>query len=236
MMSLPLPLEPDRSTPGFDPEAWANVIPELERLWGEIAAVMRHRPAEGSEDESAACRTMINVFQVCASAPNVDLRAFTEAGVERALKEIVRAERTDKGDDWAFALRQLERAVDYYGQVMATVMKDVTRDDWSLALTDVEDATNAIDWLKTPMREYLLAQVLLLMAMDALTNDRPNELQYWAARANTAWRRVQAGLHELATRVEAELTRTRARRAWDNWTDEDRAEERATWKQLAESP
>ena len=76
---------------------------------------------------------------------------------------------------------------------------------------------------------------MLLLAMEALADNRLDDVRFWAARADNEWRRVVADLPALDALFRSDLARLRARTAWKDWSDDERKHERASWKKLAGS-
>jgi hypothetical protein len=210
----------------------------LSRLGVEVRQLLddvrRDRPAEGTEEETAA---LVRAYQFALSSVRLLGSAFVNVlrnGVERALADLVREELDAAELERKLALRHVEQAVHRYGVLMESVGATLGALPPSSTATILDElAEQAKSAVLPPAGDerVLLRFVLLdvIVALDVL-HAPLEELTFWAFRAITDARRVEAGATPLVLAgLRGELARIRARRAWDGWDAEEIAKELAPW-------
>jgi hypothetical protein len=230
LMALPAFLSPA----GAEDAAIPTLTPEIDEacsaLWDQAQRAWSARPHERSEAEDVALGAtfglMLEISRALAEHPQAALRAYVNEGLRR----VVREQRATAEDDRAFALRQLEQALEHYGVIVETLAFIGGFDD--VLVQALQVAGELEHSIPDELRPLYRAHGALLMAFEALGEDRGDELRYWARQAVERWRGVVAGLPSVGTLVRGARAHVRARRAWDSWTDEDGAVEREAWKGL----
>lgn len=224
-VGLPAFLQPDNHEP-----ALSRLPAEVERacseFWRTAQMAWAARPAEDSDAEIVALQATFDLFLELAPA-FPDQAPVLRAYVNEGLRRIVERERATAEADRAFALRQVEQALDHYAVALEafSVLDDV-----------YTEATLAAEDVKGPMpyelRPLYRAQGALLMAFETMDQEPAEDFRYWARQALEKWRRVVAQLPTLTNLMTGARAQVRARLAWTSWTDDDRAVEQEAWKTL----
>jgi hypothetical protein len=234
-MGLPALLLPETwaatvSLPPVDPVARGRLRAEVNHL---LADVRRVRPAEGTPQETAA---LVRVSLLGLATLRLLGSQFLKAlrpGVNHALEDLVRKELVAAEPERKLALRHVEQAVHRYGVLIESLGASLSGlPDLSLAplLDELADQVKAGE---VPVGEaeriVLRFQLNLLVALDVL--DAPlDELTFWAYRAITDARRVEAmPAPVMPSGLRGELARIRAKRAWLSWDAEEASKELAPW-------
>jgi hypothetical protein len=199
-------------------------------LWDAARAEWSVRPAEDTDAEdraiAATCAVLLEVSRASSSTP----RAARRALVHQGLRRVIREQRTAAVDARVFALRQLEQALEHYGVAVESLETAAAVDE--LASEFSQHDANAARGMAPELRPLFRAHGALLMAFDAMTSGTDAELRYWARHAVESWRGVVGSLASLTALTRAGRVHLRARRAWNSWTDDDRATEASAWKSL----
>lgn len=229
-MGLPAFLKPseppDEAVPALSPE----VDQACSAFWAQARAAWAAHPEEGSAGEDVALRTTFDLMLIVAKALAAHPQAALRAYVNEGLRRVVREQRKTAEDDRAFALRQLEQALEHYGVAIETLAVLGGLDEVFAQAMEVGD--DLAGPMPKELRPLYRAHGALLMAFDEMGSEHADEFRYWARQAVERWRGVQAGLPALGMLLRGARAHLRARRAWDNWTDEDRRAEREAWKAL----
>lgn len=229
-MGLPAFLKPseppDEAVPALSPE----VDQACSACWDQARAAWAAHPEEGSAGEDVALRTTFDLMLIVAKALAAHPQAALRAYVNEGLRRVVREQRKTAEDDRAFALRQLEQALEHYGVAIETLAVLGGLDEVFAQAMEVGD--DLAGPMPKELRPLYRAHGALLMAFDEMGSEHADEFRYWARQAVERWRGVQAGLPALGMLLRGARAHLRARRAWDNWTDEDRRAEREAWKAL----
>lgn len=233
-VSLPAFLSPSTEPSGASDEAPPTLPPEVDQacsaLWAQARSAWSARPKEGSDAEDVALRAtfglILEVSRALVGHPQEALRAYVNEGLRRVIRE----QRATPEDDRAFALRQLEQALEHYGVAVETLAVMGGFDD--VLAQVLEDADERDGSMPNELRPLYRAHGALLMAFEAMGSEQGEEFRYWARQAVERWRGIVAALPSLSALVRGARAHLRARRAWDSWTEEDRAAEREAWKGL----
>lgn len=208
--------------------------PEVEAacsaLWSTAKSAWAARPDEGSNDEAAAVRAMFQLSLLFLGAAPRAMGAAMRALVNGGLRRLVAEQRGAVDDERAFALRQLEQALDHCAVVsekLASAGGFVERTPEWLPVASAE-----LDVVPAELRRLYRAQGALFMAFDLLDANDAAALRFWARDAVERWRGVAAELSDLGAVVRSARAQVRARTAWDTWTDADRHHETAAWNAL----
>jgi hypothetical protein len=226
------------------PETWAHpaVFPAidpatLDRLRAEtrlfLDGVRRDRPGDDTALETTAL-TRVSLFG--AASVRVLGAAFVgvvRAGVNEALTDIVRKELLAAEPERKLALRHIEHAVHRYAVLIESLgaTLGVLPSSSIDALLDELTAQAEGGGLSVGPedRVVLRFQLDVLVALDVL-DAALDELTFWAFRAITGARRVEAlPAPTMLSAFRGELARARARRAWLGWDEAEIAKELAPW-------
>lgn len=240
IVSLPAFVLPERLVAGSLPEGTDAVA--LERFgstWRDlIADVRRQRPVEGTVEEATALTRMAALALEGLRVLGPEWIATFREGVNAALKELLRRELNAAEAERKFALRQVEQAAHTFGvfvESVGAIFASLPASDAHAWLGDVASHVRIEDLaLSTADRVVLRFQIDLSVALDAL--DAPiDELTFWAFRAETGARRVEALPSPTVTGLRGELARLRSQRSWLNWDATEIQQELAPWPPSAPS-
>ena len=149
------------------------------------------------------------------------------------LADLVRKELEAAETERKLALRHVEQAVHTYGVLMESfgaVLRDLPPASISTLFDELADHVKSGDLpLQEADRVVLRFQLDVIVVLDVL--DGPlEELTFWAFRAITDGRRVEAipGAPS-PVGLRGELARVRARRSWLAWDEAEIAKELAPW-------
>jgi hypothetical protein len=233
-MGLPAPLSP---------ETWPTLAPRstvdqatLDRLaleWRTLLSdARRSRPTENTPEETDALLRFSAFGLSAARLLGSEFLKVQRNGINQLLGDLVREELATAEAERKLALRHIQRAVDRYGVIMET---------FGALLHELPPASVArlFDELAHQMRSgnvvlqewdrvTLRFQLDVMVAVDVL--DGPIEdLAFWAFRAVTGARRVEALPGVSSAGLRADLARVRARRSWLAWDAAQIAGELAPW-------
>jgi len=211
----------DRNLAGVDPAA-------LERFgaeWRGLCQTTRERrPADGTKEEDEALAAIVKLSLDALLLMGSRFADILRESVNAALQELLRKELVAAEPERKFALRQIEQAANTFGVLIESVAPSLA----SLPVLDVAEIERVrAEGIALSAEDRIFArfQLDLAVALDSL--DAPlQELTYWAFRAVTGSRRVQA-LPLPGAR--GELARIRSRNAWRNWDAEEIRQELAPW-------
>jgi len=216
--------------PPIDPAALEHLGAEVRHLLDDVR---RDRPAEGTPAETAA---LVRVSLFGLSSLRLLGPAFVEfvrANLNQALVDLVRKELIAAEPERKLALRHIEQAVHRYGVLMESLgaALGVLPPSAVVTLLDelAEEAKSGDVPISHDERVVLRFQLDVIVALDVL--DGPlDELTFWAFRAITDARRVEAMPAPITpSGLRGELARVRARRAWVGWDAAEVAKELAPW-------
>lgn len=230
-MGLPasLPTEP---LFGFavEPAGWRELQEEGASLVDEVR---RTKPADRSPEESVAL----------AGLARFGLRSFKVLGVafldvvrgqlQAALTAIVEKEIGSAEAQRMLALRHIQLALHRYGVVLEGVWTSLANVPASAVDQLIASWDESIDAGVALMidDERIVARFQLDVLVAITVLDAPlEELTFWAFRAITGARRVEAlGDRAAETRRLGERARARTRNAWTEWSSQDVVSEVAPW-------
>jgi hypothetical protein len=240
VVSLAAFVLPERLVAGRLPEG--TDVAALER-WGTalravLADVRRDRPDEGTVEETRALARMAEVGLDGLRVLGPGWVGAFRDGVNSALQELVRKELSAAETERKFALRQIEQAAHTFGVLIESVgaiFASLPAADARAWLGDVASHVRIEDLpLSMADRVVLRFQLDLSVALDAL--DAPiDELTFWAFRAATGARRVEALPSPTVVGLRRELARLRSQRSWLNWDAAETQQELAPWPPSAPS-
>lgn len=232
-MGLPALLSPEAwvlpaSLPPVEPAALEHLGAEIRQLLDDVR---RERPADGTTGETAA---LIRVSLFGLSSLRLLGPAFLEvvrANLNQALTDLVRKELVAAEPERKLALRHIEQAVHRYGVLMESVGAAVGVIPAAAVVTLLdelaEQAKSGGAVFSEDERIVLRFQLDVLVALDVL-DAALDELTFWAFRAITDSRRVEAmPAPVMPSALRGELARVRARRAWVAWDEAEVAKELA---------
>ncbi len=221
------------------PKRWLPQLPEaldeaLEALRHEqermVALVRATRPQEGSDEEQRAFQHLMRLILPV----DLELLEAFRSAVDTGLKELLSEEKATQDAERQLALRHIEQAVNTLAVVMESwgaALGEVPEASWKLARQQIVDALagGQLPPLSKEDRTFLRFELDLTMALAAL--DGPlDDLTYWAHRAVTGARRVQAlSTPKLMARWRGELARLRAKASWVDWDDREVQRELEPW-------
>lgn len=225
-----LPQTPSSDAQQTDVAALGDLRAKLQTL---LAEMRRERPEPGSDSEAAMLLRMSLFGAEATKRLGPGYVALLRAGIHAAIGDLVRKELETAEVERKLALRHIEQAGHTLGvlaESLGALLTTVPAGSLS-GLLDELAALGVAGRVSMGDSERVVArfQLDVLVAMDAM--DAPlDELTYWAYRAITGARKVNAmpsaemlgGLHGL-------LARVRARRAWQSWDEAELAEELAPW-------
>jgi hypothetical protein len=208
----------------------------LESVTAGMRAVLddarRARPAEGSQEETAVLQrfwaSSLSFARVLGPAFLVSVRS----GVNESLSDLVRKEVATAEAERKLALRHIEQAVHRYGVMMESLGSALAELPAASSGALIEELAEHVpsEALKdAEARLTLRFQLDVMVALDVL--DAPlDELSFWAFRALTDARRVEAiaGATSPAG-LRGELARHRSQRSWVAWDAAEIAKELAPW-------
>jgi len=232
------------------PEKWvAGRLPEgvdlsaLERFgstWRSlIDEVRRKRPGEDTTEEERVLSRMAVVGLEGLRLLGPNWVAVFREGVNAALKELLRKEMSAAETERKFALRQVEQAAHTFGVLVESVGTIFTSLPPSDARTWLADVASHVPAEKLTLsiddRVVMRFQLDLSVALESL--DAPiDELTFWAFRAATGARRVEAlPSPTMPPGLRGELARLRSQRSWINWDATEIQQELAPWPPSAPS-
>lgn len=234
-MGLPALLSPEtwilpESLPPVDPTALAHLGTEVRQLLDDAR---RDRPAEGTPEEAAA---LVRVALFGFSSLRLLGPGFIvvqRANLNQALSDLVRKELLTAEPERKLALRHIEQAVHKYGVLVESVwaaLSDLPPASVRALFDELSEHVNVGELSKVEVdRVVLRFQLDVMVALDVL--DGPlDELTFWAFRAITDARRVEAVPPPVVpSGLRGEVARVRARRAWVGWDAAEVAKELAPW-------
>jgi len=233
-MGLPAFFSPTQDSASASDAEQLDLSPAVQArcsaLWESARAEWLARPPEetAAEDRaiSASCAVLLEVSRAVSRKPRAALRALVNQGLRR----VVREQRSSADDARIFALRQLEQALEHYGVAVESLETAAAIDEFASEFSHHDSDT--VQTVPPELRPLFRAHGALLMAFDAMTSGTDAELRHWARHAVESWRGVVASLASLTALARAGRAHLRARRAWNSWTDDDRATEASAWKTL----
>jgi hypothetical protein len=219
---------------GVDPDAVDGLKVQYRELFDRVR---RSPPAEGSPEEDAMLFELSLLSFATLQALGSTFAELLRSGVNEALNELVAKEIAAAEDKRKGALRHIQHAVTRYGVVMesyAAVLASLGAS--SMAARADEVARLAARGTPIPDDERLVLRLQLdvFVALDVLDASL-QELSYWAFRAGTDARRVEAmPTPALPAGFRGELARERAKRSWLNWDAAEIAKELAPWTRASQ--
>jgi hypothetical protein len=232
--SMALPAFLQISPEAASGEAPVSLPPEVEQrcsaLWERARPAWATQPGEGTPAEDEALRAtfalLVEVYRALAGHPKAALRAIANEGLRRVVVE----EQATAEPERSFALKQLEQAIEHYALVVEALTAGADFDD-EVAMA-LEAADGVDEAMPAEVRPLYRANGALLMAFEAMASGPSDELRYWARQAVERWRGIVAALPSLTAALRGARAHLRARRAWESWSDDDRAVGRDAWKAL----
>jgi hypothetical protein len=224
--------EPARSTPTALPRLFLEHLDEKQRtrlgsrLDQVLRAARRTTPLLDSEDE----RTLVHEFTevvvelTLSLGPRV-LAAHAETDLAEQLDALLLEEYESVNTERKLAYHHVRKGVEVFGRLTQL---------FAAALRHHEALEDAFAEARNHHQPFLEVNCLLLALSAALdTSDADLEhFTHWARLAAIHSRRVEALLPELANVIEAAVSRSRARHAWDDWDDQETERELSEWKTL----
>jgi hypothetical protein len=159
--------------------------------------------------------------------------------VNATLKELLQKELSAAETERKFALRQVEQAAHTFGVLIESVSAIFTLLPPSDVHVWLVEAASRARSSEVPLsaddRTVMRFQVDLSVALESL--DAPlDDLTYWAFRAATGARRVEAmPSPTMPPGLRGELARLRSQRSWLNWDAAEIQQELAPWPSAAPS-
>jgi hypothetical protein len=228
----------------LDLGAWAEqvTLPPTDRasvdrfsvqLYSLIDDVRRERPVEGTQAEETALRSISSLGFSISRALGTAFLQVLRGNVNEALTDLVRKEFEVSEPERKLALRHIEHAVHTFGVLMESIGGALAQIPPASAAALFDELADLVRSGDVPMsdtdRIVLRFQLDLMVALDVLDASL-EELTFWAYRAITGARRVEANPNALnPTGFRGELARIRARRSWMNWDQATIAKELAPW-------
>ena len=233
----------------LDPGAWVEqaTVPQIDRVAFDrlnaeyrslLDQVRRERPAEGTPAEESALRGVSSFGFSMSRALGTAFLEVLRTNINETLTNLVRKEFEVSEPERKLALRHIEHAVHVFGVLMESV-------GGALAEVPVASVAALLDELNELVRSgevemseadrvVLRLQLDVMVALDVL--DAPlDELTFWAYRAITDARRVEAHPNAVPlVGLRGELARIRARRSWMDWDQAEIAKELAPWPQRSQ--
>jgi len=202
----------------------------LRAAWADVLDYLRGaRPAEGTSEEREAIRRFLRCALMTLTVIEGSVSELLRHNIDDALLELVRQELETSEIERKFALRQIEVAAQVAGVIFEQVgsLLNAMPDEGDVAREVLEHAEH-MDLSEADLT-LVRFQLDLLVALESFA-DPVDELTYWAKRAVTGARRVQA-LHSPMSPagLRGELARLRARNAWRSWDAEEIEREFAPW-------
>jgi hypothetical protein len=232
-MGLPALLFPERQvTPPLIAPAEMQVLrTEMRSLFDDVR---RACPADDSAEEKAVLTRLSLLSLSTYRLLQTSFLEILRQNLHYALAELVRKELATAEPARRLALRHIEKAVDQYGvlmEVVAAALTLVPQSSLALFMDELAERTAAGGELPMEATDRLVLrfQLDVLIALDVLDASL-EELTFWAYRAITNTRRVEAlPIDALSSQIRGELARVRSRNAWVGWDDEEIARELAPW-------
>lgn len=240
MLAQVIQTEPDReasaqSGNGFSPDLKARVKATTLPALAQIATAYRQaQPTPDSSSDLVVLRSFVQLILQSAQELGASAPALFGWLADVGFRELANLEAQKSGSGWKLALRNLDKAletIDLFFEFYQLLLEQerVALDDLFLKL----DASDLEQALASQRGRSILRWLLeCLTALDVLAPDVPlEEFSYWAFRAVAGARKAKAWLLSNPTfGLTGELARLRARHAWDNWDDEEIAEEVRPWR------
>ncbi len=234
-MGRPLLLDPGASgepvaLPEVDRASLDRLSVQLQSL---VDQVRSERPPEGSGAEENALRSVASLgLSISQTLATAFLRVL-RGNVNGALADLVRKEFEVSEPERKLALRHIEHAVHTFGVLMESIGGALAQIPPASVAALFDELANLIRSGDAPMsdtdRIVLRFQLDVMVALDVLDASL-DELTFWAFRAITDARRVEASPNALTpTGFRGQLARIRARRSWLDWDQAAVAKELATW-------
>lgn len=203
----------------------------LRAAWAHVLEYLRAtRPGEGSDEEREAIRRFLRCALMTLTLLDGAFSDLLRHNIDDALLELVRQELETSELERKFALRQIEVAAQVAGVLFEQVGSLLSAmPDEGDVLRDLLEHAEHLDPLSEADLQLARFQLDLLVALESFAAP-VDELTYWAKRAVTGARRVQA-LHSQASpaALRGELARLRSRNAWRSWDAEEIEREFAPW-------
>lgn len=234
-MGRPALLDPSQwveqtSLPEVDRDALVRLGTEYRSL---LDQVRRERPVEGTTQEEAALRGASSFGFSISRTLGTAFLDILRMHLNETLTDLVRKEFEVSEPERKLALRHIEHAVHVFGVLMESVGAALAEVPLASLATLLDELNDHVRSGEVPMSEtdrvVLRFQLDVMVAFDVL--DAPlDELTYWAYRAMTGARRVEANPNVVSPAgLRGELARIRARRSWMSWDQEEVAKELAPW-------
>jgi len=208
--------------------------------WSELVDHVRQaRPAEGSPAEDDALRRMAALAARAMKLFGAGFAAIYRDAINAAIKEILDLELSTSETARKLAIRQIEQAAHRYGVVFESLgaALDELSDDDLAALYDAALAEAEAGQLPLSEHDRVIIRFQLDFAVAVESLAAPlEELTYWAFRAVTGARRVEALGAVIATGVRGDVARVRSKRSWLRWDEAELQKELAPWPPIARRP
>jgi hypothetical protein len=203
----------------------------LRAAWADVLDYLRGtRPGDGTGEEREAIRRFIRCAVMTLTVVEGSVSELLRHNIDDALLELVRQELETSVIERKFALRQIEVAAQVAGVIFEQLgsLLNAMPDEGDVARQVLEHAEH-MDPLSEADLTFVRFQLDLLVALESFAAP-VDELTYWAKRAVTGARRVQA-LHSPVSPagLRGELARLRSRNAWRSWDAEEIEREFAPW-------
>lgn len=233
-MGLPALLLPDSTAPAglvvVDPQALAKLETEMRLLLDDVR---QQPPAESTAAEEAALLRLARLGYTGMRVLGPGFGHILRGNLNRALNDLVKKELAAAEPERKLALRHLQQAVHRYGVLMESLLGILGALDAAEHVTLLaeleQNAVTEISLGNETERMVMRFQLDVLVALDVLDASL-DELTFWAFRALTDARRVEAIPAGVSVAgLKGELARARARSAWLNWDAAEVAKELAPW-------
>jgi len=234
-MGLPALMSPETwvvlpPLPAVEPSALAHLASDVRSLLDDAR---QNRPAEGTPAETKALVRVALFGFASLRVLGPGFIGVQRENLNRALAELLRRELDAAEPERKLALRHIEQAVHKYGvltESMWAVLGTLPAASMPEMVDELSRHIEAEDLaMESSDRVVLRFQLDVMVALDVL--DAPlDELTFWAFRAITDARRVEALPAAMTSNVlRGELARLRSRRSWLAWDVAEIAKELAPW-------
>jgi len=205
---------------------------DRQRLGEEMAALIEDwrstRPTEGSPGEAE----LIQRWLVTASelAPVVVGPLF-ERGLSGWARDLTAAQLdSTTSTERQLAVRWLWRAFETMERLLAVAEQAMRGGPDVLSRVIVDIASAAPTTMDSDSRRVVSFELDFFVALELLGGADPTELAFFSQRAYRTGIKVESLLNTAdRTRLRGEFVRERARRAWEEWEEEDLVDEFAQW-------
>lgn len=223
-MGLPALALTQHPLPNVDPSVAAAFASGYRAL---LDSVRGARPADGSEEERQALVEATNFGTWALSVLGLDV---LRPGVQGLLLDLIQREAESTKPEAKLALRHVAHAIETYMTVIESFAPLYELDEHVLHAVREELSASRYTSFPEPERTVVRFQLDLWLALDCVQTDASlDEIAYWALRAATGARKVQAHISDIADRIRADLARIKAKHAWDDWDAADIAQELRPW-------